>query len=164
MKLIRYYPIYYIVILIISWQLFTPLPCYANPVVPRDRFQIWNPDTILYLWTLCPLIEALVIVFWLRNRFTSPGAAILPFILIVLLNLLTVPATQILAAILYGQGNLYKMYLAELLPLAVESAALFWFFKHLRWNGNISKPVSLKLTLLLVLIVNAITLLIGLIF
>lgn len=137
--------------------------CYANPIIPGSPDLTVPLHSILVLWILSPIIEALFIVFILKWIFAYSITFIRPFLLVVLLNLMTIPITQIFGTYLISsQDNHNIVYLAELFPLVSEFLVLKLIFNHLHRHGNISENVSARRTLLLTLGANALTFGLGL--
>jgi hypothetical protein len=147
-------------------------PCYANPVVVIGSS--YSTDMFWVLWIICPLIEALIITLLLKLRFKYPGKPLKPFLIITLLNLITIPITSILGMLLVlliydlskaSFHSIYQFaYIAELFPLIVEFFVLRWLFANFNKQGFLSKPVKDGYTFLLTLGVNIITFLLGFIF
>jgi hypothetical protein len=150
------------IVLITAWLL-TATPCYANPVRPFNLHA--SAGYWVILWPVCPLIEALIVVFFLKRRFAYPGIPTRPFLLVVLLNLLTIPITQIIGdVIIYNASTPNLVYLAELFPLCAEFFVLRWLFNSLYRHKLISQPITSGYTFLLTLAANLITCLAGLAF
>jgi hypothetical protein len=135
-----------------------PLPCYANPITV---IRTGSPYLWLLLWVISPLIEATIIIVLLWRRFTNSKAIIITFLLIVLLNAITFLITQIIANFLLLNLLHYTVYLAEAFPLVTEFLILLWLFKSLYRHGNISEKITVKHTILLVLMTNVVTFAIG---
>jgi hypothetical protein len=148
--------------------LFFAVPCAANPMASGLSY-LASPNFLL-LWLACPLIEAVLIMGFLRPRFVSVGKQILPFLAIYFLNFTTIGPTSLLGVVIIDQsarGYLYPpefWYIAEFFPLVVESFVLILLFDQLYKRGYLRSPVSPRYTLLLVLTANLLTFFIGLLF
>jgi hypothetical protein len=70
-----------------------PVLLVSNPVSanPTPVNPVLSSAGGAILWVICPVIEASAIIIIFKNRFVSNRAAILPFILICVLNYLTIP-------------------------------------------------------------------------
>jgi hypothetical protein len=150
---------------ILSWVialLWVSQPCYANPIAIDADYNC-QPIGALWrlLWIISSLLEAGIIVLLLRRKFTSIIAGIIIFFGVVILNLLTIPITQLLGTYLFHRVMHYTVYLAEIFPLVVEFLVLLWLLKSLFRHGNINKPVTAKQAFLLSLLANFITFWIG---
>ena len=138
-------------------------PCAANPINPD--FPLSNRgDLFLLLWLICPLIEASVVISILWRRFTSGKAKIVSFVLIYILNLVTIPITALLAHPLLQKDNPNRVYLAEWFPLVAEFLALWLLFTVLRKRGSLAAPVKPFHIFLLTFGVNLLTFLVGFFF
>jgi len=84
----------------------------ANPINP-DFPATGREELFLLLWIICLLIESLVIITVLWRSFTSAKAKIVSFVLIYILNLVTIFSTTILAHQLLQKDNPNRVYLAE---------------------------------------------------
>jgi hypothetical protein len=142
-----------------------PQPCLANPlpIEPPEFTQNINP---VYLQLLSPLVEAVAVVLILAWKFklNLKKASLGVFVLVYILNIVTLPITQYLASYLFNDVNHTAIYLAELFPLVVESIFLKLIFNSLYKHNNIVKPVTVKQTILVCLTVNALTFILGLLF
>ncbi len=137
-------------------------PCYANPLNPDFPISRDGPSTLLFY--LCPVIEAVIILFIFRGRFVSFIRMVAPFLLIVLLNFVTILATLRWASDLLQPEHTRLVYLAEILPLVVEPLALMALFYILYRMHVTSRPASVWRILLAVLLANVVTFLLGLAF
>ena len=118
----------------------------------------------MLLWIICPLIEASAIIFILRRKFTSVKAKVISFILIDVLNFVTIPITAILAKPLLQREDPTRVYLAEAFPLAAEFLAILLLFTILYKRGSISETLKPFDVFLLTCIVNLLTFLVGFFF
>jgi hypothetical protein len=139
-----------------------PQPCFANPINPDFPYRLGVEP--FGLWLLSPLVEALFIIIILLKRFTNYKAGIGTFLLIYLLNLITLPITQLLASFIFTSVSHPLSYLAELFPLVVEFYFLKKIFNSLFKHGRIKTPVTVKQTILITLAANALTFILGLLF
>jgi hypothetical protein len=140
-------------------------PCYANPINPDFPYYNPHPGVYVVLWVVCSVIESAIIIYVLRNKFFRRLSLIFTFVVIVILNLITMFFTSLLGdRLFFGSNHPNFVYLAELLPLIVESLVLILLFKFLHEYGTIVEPISTKSLLLLVLVVNIVTFLVGLSF
>jgi hypothetical protein len=137
-------------------------PCYGNPIAVDSGYNCQPIGALwILLWIISPFIEAVIITLWLRSRFTSVIAVVKLFLGIVILNLLTIPITQLLGTFLFHNVMHYSVYLAEIFPVVVEFLVLLWLFKSQIRHGNINGPVTAKQAFVLSLLANFITFLIG---
>ena len=137
-------------------------PSYANPINPDFPIVGSGPFTLI-VWILSSLIEAAIIVFLLRRKLLNSRARTGMFLLIVLLNLITIVVTWIIGMQLLTPEHPNAVYLAELFPLIFEFLALlglFSIFKH----RNILDRVTPGYTLFLNLAANLVTFILGLAF
>ncbi len=143
---------------ILGW----PQPCLANPI-PFGKYYTSDIAPV-YLWLLSPLLEVLVILLVLRRKFSNKEALVRPALLIFLLNFITLPVTQYIAGWLFNSVSHTAIYAAELVPLVVESVFLKLIFDSLYKRGSIKAPISLKHTILIALLANIATFILGLLF
>jgi hypothetical protein len=138
-------------------------PCYANPIDPNNHVRFGPPPFVL--WIISPLVEALLIIIILKWRFTNHKPFLRPFLIIYLLNFITLPITQVLASFLvsflFKEKYLFLVYSAEIFPIITEFIVLFWLFQSLYRRGSISKTITPENTLIITLIANLATFLIG---
>jgi hypothetical protein len=151
-----------IFVLILAAVFCLPAPCSANPIPMVGYYTSDIPP--VYLWLLSPLVEVLVILLVLWRSFSNRQALVRPALLIYLLNFITLPATQYLAIWLFNYVHHTAIYAAELLPLAVESVFLKLIFNSLYKRGSLKAPVSLKRTILIALLANTVTFILGVLF
>jgi hypothetical protein len=140
-----------------------PVLLVSNPVSanPTPVNPVWSSVGGAILWVICPVIEASAIILIFKNRFVSNRAAILPFILICVLNYLTIPPTGLLYWMIYEEARpIY--FVAELLPVTVEFIFLLFMFRIMTRKKFIVKPISVRDLLLTVIAVNMFTYLLGL--
>jgi hypothetical protein len=151
-----------IFVLILAAVFCLPPPCSANPIPMVGYYTTDIPPA--YLWLLSPLVEVLVILLLLWRCFSNRKALVRPALLIYLLNLITLPVTQYLAGWLFNSISHAAIYAAELLPLVVESVFLKLIFNSLYKRGSLKAPVSLKRTILITILANAVTFILGVLF
>jgi hypothetical protein len=159
---------YYVAIIALVILFWLAQPCYANPINPNFPVTT-NFNVDFLLWLICPLVEAAIITSFIKSRFTNPRALTISFIIIAIMNWITIPITQIFARDLLSNYfefhtiSYYVIYLAEVFPLITESVVLILIF-HSFSKRLFSKPISIDVILLLVLIANIVTFFIGFIF
>jgi hypothetical protein len=151
-----------VLLLILAAVFCLPQPCSANPI-PLTGYYV-SDITPVYLWLLSPLVEVVVILLVLRRNFSNKQALVRPALLIYLLNLITLPVTQYLAGWLFNSVCYTAIYAAEMLPLVVESIFLKLIFNALYKRGSLKAPVSLKRTILITLLANVVTFVLGVLF
>jgi hypothetical protein len=155
-KLIKMFAVLWAVLLF----LILPQPCYANPINPG--FPLYTSNYWVFLWIVCPLIESVIIVSILKYRFSFPGLPLRPFLLTFLLNFISLPISQVFSSALLGQLRAhYVVFLIELFVVVFEFLILNWLFSSLYKRGAITNAVTLGGTLLITLVANLASFLVG---
>jgi len=141
------------------WLFLWQIPCSANIVYPG--FGGINPYFFVLLgWAIGPFIEAFLITNMLKPGIVKTGSHL--FRSIVVLNLITVPITQIIVLFLTYYEIVF--FYAEIFPLVIESLILFNIFGSLNKKGFIDKPPSTGYTVFLIVLANFVTFILGVVF
>jgi uncharacterized membrane protein YidH (DUF202 family) len=136
-------------------------PALGNMTVEPEWYEA--PAFILPLVFLVgPFIESFIVVLFLSRK-EKIRIFVSLFVFYFIINLITVPATQIFVGLLYYEFRTNLFIIAELLPLFVEFSALLMFFKYYRKKKQLRKKYPKKYIFLMALISNLVTIVIGVI-
>jgi hypothetical protein len=158
-----YYTIISISLLVLCVFCFSK-PCLANPINPDARYITEALHPLLFF--LSPLVESLAvlaILAWMFKLNLAKSWTRL-FLLVFIVNFITLLPTQYLASYLLDNFNLAAMYSVEILVIIVEWLFLALIFSTLFRHKDISRPVSIKQVLLITIVVNALSFALGLAF
>jgi hypothetical protein len=137
--------------------------CYANPIDPNFPVTSSEPERLILIF-LCPLIEAGLITFLLRQFITETRWKFFTFIILFFFNIVTVVITWGIGNQLLYSGVPNTVYLSEFFPLIVEPLVLLLYFWILYKTGKLTERLKVKYIIFLVIAVNILTFLLGLLF
>ena len=139
-------------------------PCYANPIAYNPFYEIsWTAFAILLI--AAPFVEAWIIIRIVRDRVKPSHTLSRLFWALVLMNVITFIATQVLAYYIAIWSRVHMLgYLAEILPLIVEYLLLRWILTGLHRSGMFPKPFSNKDVIRMTVLANLVTFVAGLVF